>query len=141
MNVPFSTHYSKEHNFMLTKASGDLSDSDLIQHIISLNAKTENLLILKELSDCREVKSVASLSTETATLAAKIEQKKSASRLAILIPKDNKAAYGLARAYQMFSEEKREAVSIFHNLDEALVWLTEDNTEEKEALFSFMNNT
>ena len=62
-------------------------------------------------------------------------------RLAILIPKDNKAAYGLARAYQMFSEEKREAVNIFHNLDEALVWLTADNTEEKEALISFMNNS
>ena len=41
----------------------------------------------------------------------------------------------------MFSEEKREAASIFHNLDEAPVWLTADNTEEKEALISFMNNT
>ena len=118
-----------------------ISDSDLIQHTISLNEKTEKILVLKELSDCRAIKSVASLSTETATVAAKIEQKKSVSRMAILIPKDNKATYGLARAYQMFSEEKREAASIFHNLDEALVWLIADNTEEKEALISFMNNT
>ena len=136
----FSTHYFKDLSFFLTKVSGDISDDDLIQHIVSLNKETKELLILKELSDCRKINSVTSLSTQATILAADIEQEKLCSKLAILVPKDNDVIYGMARAYQMFSEDKRGSVSLFSDFDEALMWLSENNIEEKELLISFINN-
>ncbi|WP_126456583.1 hypothetical protein [Sulfuriflexus mobilis] len=66
----FSTHYSKDHNFMLTNISGDITDNGLMQHIVAYDKEIEKLPILKELSDCRQIQSITSLSTQAATSAA-----------------------------------------------------------------------
>jgi len=135
----FSHQYFKDHNFLLTRASGDIDGKDLMQHVISVNEDTEGIIDLKELSDCREITSLELLSTKMATMSAANENDKPGSRLAILIPEDNAVIYGIANAYKMFAEDHRKAVQIFKEPAEAINWLAEDKAEEK-TLTALLNN-
>ncbi len=134
----FSHQYFKDHNFLLTRASGDLDGKDLMLHVININEVTEGIINLKELSDCREITSLDSLSTKMATMSAAAENDKPGSRFAILVPKDNDVIYGIANAYKMFAEDHRAAVKIFKELAEAISWLAESEAEEK-ALMALVN--
>jgi hypothetical protein len=48
--------------------------------------------------------------------------------LAVLVP-DSPLIFGMVRAYTMFAEEHRGAIKIFNNIQEALVWLANDQSE------------
>jgi len=137
--MSFSHQYFKDHNFLLTRASGDIDGKDLMQHVISINEETEGIIDLKELSDCREITSLELLSTKMATTSAANENDKPGSILAILIPENNPVIYGVANAYKMFAEDHRKAVQIFKELPEAIIWLAESEAEE-EALMALVNN-
>jgi len=135
----FSRHYFKEYNFMLTKINGEINDNDLSRHVVALNKETEGLINLKELADCREITKI-NLTTQGTTINASHEKNKPGSKLAILTPVDNTLIFAMARAYQMFSEDYRESVGLFHDLNEALVWLTDNNEPENKSLTLLINN-
>ena len=137
----FSRNYLKPYNFVLTKITGDINDAELLQHVKALNRETRGISELRELADCRELTSVSALTAQGTTLAASAEEYKPGSLGVILVPKEKEAIYGMARAYQMFAEEHRESVMISRDLDEALNWLTKDNSAETEVLRAFIDNT
>ena len=124
---------------MLTKVSGDIDGNSLAQHVIDLNKETEGIFNLRELADYREITSVKLLSTQATTMSAGSEKDKPGSKLAILTPKDKDAVYGMARAYQMFSEDHRKSVKLFRDFQDALMWLSENDLEE-ESLSVLVNN-
>ena len=135
----FSRYYFQKQNFMLTKITDEINDDDLYHHVVALNKEVEGIANLKELADCREIIKI-NLTTAGTTRSADHEQIKKGSKLAILTPKGNDLIFAMARAYQMFCEDYRESVSLFHDLDEALAWLTNDNSDECKSLNSFVNN-
>ena len=135
----FTRYYFQEYNFMLTKLAGEVNDNDLSHHVVALNQETEGLTSLKELADCREITKIK-LSTQGTTDSAGHEKNKPGSKLAILTPKGNNLIFAMARAYQMFSEDFRESVRIFHDLHEAINWLSSDNVLEREALIDLVND-
>ncbi|MCW8825163.1 MAG: hypothetical protein OQK78_01950, partial [Gammaproteobacteria bacterium] len=94
---------------------------------------------LREIADCRGLTGVSSLTGNGTALAASREEYKPGSICVILVPKENDAIYGMARAYQMFAEEHRESVSIYRDIDEALNWITDNNILEVEALKELIN--
>lgn len=135
----FTRHYNQENNFMLTKVVGEINDEDLLHHVIALNKELEGLTNLKELADCREITKI-NLSTSETTTSANNEKNKEGSKLAILTPKGNDLIFAMARAYQMFSEDYREHVQIFKNYNEAIDWLTKDNSDETESINEYIKN-
>lgn len=135
----FSRQYFQEFNFMLTKITGEINDKDLSHHVAVLNQEAKGLVNLKELADCREVTKI-NLSTQGTTYSASREKNKLGSKLAILTPKGNDLIFAMARAYQMFAEDFRESVHLFHDLHEALVWLADDNVLESKSLTSLVND-
>lgn len=120
---------------MLSRVVGEIDDGDLAQQVIALNQAVKGVVGLRELADCRGITEI-NLSTGGTTASAKNEQDKPGSRLAILVPEGNDLVFGMARAYQMFSESFREAVHIFYDLDEALLWLANNNGAEHKVLSS-----
>ncbi|MCP4631401.1 MAG: hypothetical protein GY855_00635 [candidate division Zixibacteria bacterium] len=134
----FQRHFLKQDNFILSKASGELNDQDLMQQVVSLNRETEGVSDFRELSDCRDLKSLEKLTVHGTTQCAQAEENRSESLLAILIA-DSNLHFGMARAYQMLAEENRKAVKIFTDLHEALAWLAKDS-QEIEVLKNFVNN-
>lgn len=124
---------------MLTKLTNEISDNDLLRHVIALNNETEGLKDLKELADCREITKVNS-SSQGIINCAEHEIKKHGSKLAILVPQKSSYVFVMARAYQIFSDEYRESVNVFSSIDEALIWLTNDNEAEIETLTLLINS-
>lgn len=119
----FSRHWLRDHAFVLTKVSGSIDNLSLIEHVQTLNQECVGIDGVKELADCRELKDVERLSVHGVTQASSREQVKPKSRLVILVPKDVPVIYGLARAYEMFASESRDAVMVSTDLDEAVRWL------------------
>lgn len=131
--------YNKTCNFLYTRLSGALTSNDLLQHVQDINQEYTGIPNLLELSDCRGLTSVEMLSTSDTIAIARSETDKPGSKLAIVTPKDQDSIFGLARAYQMSSEAHRESVNVFRDLDEALNWLTDNDTSKKSALISYIN--
>ena len=134
----FSAHFLKTRGFLLNTISGELTDENLMNHVSALNKVTRNMLDLRELADCRGVTCVDGLSAVGVAETANIEVLKPGSLLAILISESD-LLYGMARAYQAFSEEKRKDTEIFSNLNDALRWLANDDIEY-ELLLEFVSS-
>ena len=124
----FTRHYLKEYNFMLTKITGEVNDQNLKQHVMSLNKETEGISALRELADCREIADMSHLTVKGTADCAQLENKRPNSLLALLVS-DSKLLFGMARAYQTFSEDRRKETKIFKNLVDALGWLARDEKE------------
>jgi hypothetical protein len=122
----FSRHWLHDQAFVLTKVSGAINTSSLMEHVLALNEESTDIENLRELADCRELTDVSALSVSGVTQASAREVKKPGSRLVILVPKESPVVYGLARAYEMFAADSRESVIVSTNLDEALRWLKAD---------------
>ena len=116
----------RDERFLLTRVVDTIDGASLLEHVFDVNAETEGLDGVRELADCRELKSVAGLSVGMTTASAEQETKKVGSRLAILTPPDNDLIYGMARAYQTLALESRAAVEVFRDYDAAINWLAED---------------
>lgn len=123
---------------MLTTMIGALRDDDLAHHVTAVNEETRGVQNLKELADGRRIKDIG-LTTQGTRYSASLEIKKPGSNLAILIPEGDDMTFAMARAYQMFSMDFRASVKIFHDLEEAMIWLVDDEVERK-TLTSLINS-
>ena len=121
-------HFLDNANFVLTRAFGELSDIILRDHVIALNQEASGIEDLRELADCREINDLKDLSVLGASDAASLEIPRPNARLAILTG-DSNLVFGLARAFQTFSEDKRRDVQIFRDFDSALDWLSDDESD------------
>ncbi|MDH5641064.1 MAG: hypothetical protein OEY28_07200 [Nitrospira sp.] len=119
----FSRHWLRDHGFVLTMVRGSINGRSLMEHVRALNQESHGISGLKELVDCRELIDVSALSVCGVTDASMSETKKPGSRLVFLLPKHSPVLYGIARAYQMFAMERRDAVMISTDFVEAVQWL------------------
>lgn len=119
----FSRHWLRDRAFVLTRVTGRIDNRSLLEHVQALNRESNGVIGMKELGDCRDLQDLEALSVSVVTQASSIEAKKPGSRLVILVPKESPVIYGLARAYEMFASESRQAVTVSMDLDEALCWL------------------
>ena len=134
----FARHYLKDYNFMYTKIYGEVNDQSLQQHVISLNKETDGISGLRELADCRELSEMTALTVQGTANCACLENRRPYSLLAILVT-DSTLLFGMARAYQAFSEDRRKSTEIFRDINQALEWLANDEGEA-EGFKKFVNN-
>ncbi|MFW8602288.1 hypothetical protein ACOHYD_12510 [Desulfobacterota bacterium M19] len=135
----FSRYYFKEHNFLLTRISGQIAVKDLLEHVITVNKEMTEKINLRQLTDCRSITNLQNLSVKDTTNCAQRETNKPGSSLAIVVP-DSPIFFGMARAYAMFAEDHRGEVRIFQNTHDALEWLA-NNPEEVNILSNFIEST
>lgn len=120
-----------DYNLFLSIGRGSATDQDLLEHVQNLNKLSQTRPFFNELADCRLIDDLSLLSTDGARMSARNEEKKEGSKLAILV-NDSPLVYALARAYEMFSEDKREDIDIFLCEYAALEWLGYNETEIDE---------
>ena len=121
-----------DFKLFLSIGKGAVNDHDLLAHVQNLNDLSQSRCHFNELADCRLVDDLSLLSTDGARISATSEEKKEGSKLAILV-NDSPLVYALARAYEMFAEDKRQDIEIFLCESAALEWLGY-NEEEVESI-------
>ena len=126
--MEFTTHLLRERGFVLTKILPKVDDQNLRRHVGALNKETEGIPALRELADARKLRDIANLTVQGTANCAQMERDRPFSLLALLIP-DSPVVFGLARAFQTFSAERRKEVRIFKEIDAALSWLASDEQE------------
>lgn len=114
--------------------SGSLDNRALLEHVQDLNRECVGINGVKELADCRGLTDVEHVSVSGITQACLREEKKSGSKLVILVPKHSPVMYGLARVYQMFASDSREAAILSTDVDDALRWLAPDEKIRRSLL-------
>ena len=134
----FSRHFLKENNFLLTRVSGDINKTNLMEHMIAFNNETSGISDLRELGDLRGIESLDELSVSQTTRLAGIENSHPGFLLA-MVTDENPLVYGMARAFQMFAENNKKEVRVFKDMDEALSWIAKDD-EEFDVLKAFIEN-
>ena len=128
-----SVYFNQKHNFMLTRLAGYIDNNNLRNHVLNLNKLTEGVSGLREIADCRKIENISYLTVEGTTIGAELESNKPGSLLAIVVP-DSPSFYGVARVYQTFAGNHREAVKLFYNIRDALTWLGYGEAERKELI-------
>jgi hypothetical protein len=122
--MPISYRIDEPRGLILTTASGVLTDSDILQLKASLLADPRWKPGMRELSDVRMIDrlevtaaGVAQMMLRDAADAAAL----ASYRLAIVVAHD--LAYGMARMYQMLTEQSVPNVRVFRDMEEAKSWL------------------
>ena len=122
--MPFTRHYLVSRNFILTRATGRIDDSELREHVLALNSEAADLDAALEIADCRELNDVEQITAKGAAAAAALEKgqrRAEGGRLAILVGSD--LVFGLARAYATFAMDTRAHVTVCRDLPDAIEFL------------------
>jgi hypothetical protein len=127
----FTRHYLDRLNFAYTRVSGSADDGQLLEHHQAMQRETAGKHAMLELADCRDVTDLTHLTSAGTIQVAKLDAISGYAingRLAILVA--DQLAYGLARTYQVFASEIREACAVTYDFDEAIKLLGLSNRPE-----------
>ncbi len=122
--MPISYHIDVERRLVLTRASGTLTDADVLALKTRLTQDPDFVPGMRELSDCRGIER---LDVTPAGVRAMVQQDQRQGadgphRLALVLSKD--VAFGMARMYQSLAgSNEQDHVGVFRDIDEAKAWL------------------
>jgi hypothetical protein len=122
--MPISYRIDSSRGLVLTEAWGILTDADILDHKDRLLKDPAFDPSMAQLSDVRRVED---LRVTRNGVAAMIQHDvgnaayREGHRLAIVISLE--VAFGMARMYQIMSEQRENAVGVFRTMHEAMAWL------------------
>lgn len=122
--MPISYEIDEAKGLVVTRASGDLTDQDILQLKARLVADPKWTPGMRELSDVRSIDrlSVTAVGVRHMALRDERDARALASyRLAIVVSRDE--VYGMARMYQIMTEQTVPNVRVFRDIEEAKNWL------------------
>ena len=129
--MPMSYTIDQARNLVVTVALGALGDADIMQHKAALRDDPRVTPDMKELSDVRGIErlDVTEVGIRQMT---RFDRDAGASvggnTLAIVATED--VIFGMARMYEMLTEEHVRTVQVFRDIDEATRWLSDPPEEE-----------
>ncbi|MEI8014653.1 MAG: hypothetical protein WCH20_07410 [Nitrospira sp.] len=118
-------------SLVLSRGWGEITDRELLAHVHALTADprfARNFHQLADLRDVTDVRITASCIREMVRL----NPYGTGARRALVVTND--VVFGMARMYQILSDESPDEFEIFRKLDDALRWL--ELIDAKEELFS-----
>ena len=122
--MPISYAIDPRLGLVRTTATGVLTDEELLQHKRDLQGDPRFDASMKELSDIRGVERL-DVTAEGVRRAVAMDQGQADAlgdyKLALVVSAD--VVFGMARMYQMMTEENIEGVGVFRDIEEALEWL------------------
>ncbi len=129
--MPIAYTIDDERRLVLTVSSGTLSDADVMQHKAALRDDPRVTRDMKELSDVRAIERLDITEVGIRQMT-RFDRDAAASRgghtLAIVATED--IIFGMARMYEMLTEENVRSVQVFRDIDEATRWLLDPPEEE-----------
>jgi hypothetical protein len=122
--MPISYKIDEDRGLVLTTATGTLTDADILSLKALLAADPRWRPGMRELSDVRGVERLDVTTAGVRQMAAwdaAADPAIGQYRLAIVASRDH--VFGMARMYEMLTDQSVPGVSVFRDIDEAIRWL------------------
>lgn len=123
--MPITYTIRKNEGFVVAKHEGLVSDQELLDTYRQLYNDPDYQLGFKKLVDLRATESMERSADALQDIAQLIKSRYAGSserfKTAIVAPRD--LSYGLARIYEVYSEETPQETMVFRDLQKALDWL------------------
>jgi hypothetical protein len=122
--MPITYRIDPVQRVILTEASGVLTDEDVLAHKALLLKDPAFDPTYGELSDIRKIERLEVTSAGVQAMAqhdATNADKRHGHRLALVV--SGEVVYGMARMYQIVSQQEDSGVGVFRTIDEASEWL------------------
>lgn len=132
-------HYKPQSRFTHVLIMGELTNDQLRDHVLAYNEEAADRKALLELADCRILEDISTLTAGGCVKSTGLEEhqpRATGGKLAILVR--NELQFGMARAYSMAASNYRESVNVFYELDDALAWLSPE--ESVGEVLSFIHS-
>ncbi len=130
--MPFTRHYKRELNFVLTRVFGEINDQQAKEQVVALNEEAKDEKALKEIADCRKLGNIDKASVQGIFDAAALEQghqRAIGGVLIIVVATD--VIFRLARAYSIGAGDVRKEIVVTKSMDEAIQKLDYSDSEKK----------
>ena len=132
--MPLSHRVLEDGLLVVSDASGDLGDDELLDYMQRLDADESIRPTARSLVDFSSLDS-CEVGSETVRAAARIAEEwytpAKSYRVAVVAPSD--VAYGLARMYATLADGNASAVRTFRTREDALRWLEIEEPPERAA--------
>lgn len=123
--MPITYTIKKEKGVVVSKHEGVVSDKELLDTYRRLYNDPDFQLEFKKLVDLRATESLERSADALQDIAQMIKSRyagsSARSKTAIVAPRD--LSYGLARIYEVYSEDTPQETAVFRDLEKALDWL------------------
>jgi hypothetical protein len=123
-------------SLVLSRGWGVVTDRELLAHVRALTADSRSARDFRQLADLRDVTDIqitASCIRETV----KLNPFGAGARRAVVVTND--IVFGMARMYQIFTDESPDELQIFRKVNDALQWLW--IADAKAELLSVLSQT
>ena len=124
--MPFRYEIDRARRLVLSTATGTVTDEDLHTHMRRLAADPNFDPTYRQLVDLRDVSNVDVTSGGLRALGSSNPWKEP-TRRAVVCERD--VVFGLARMYQLLTDDDPHEVQVFREISEALDWLALDTIE------------
>jgi len=125
-NVPVSFRIDRARRLVVTTARGVLTDEEVLNHVRELTTDPEFDPTFRQLADFREVTRAELTSTGVRAVARKSPWQAGARRAFVC---DQDVLFGIARMFELFSDEGKDEIQVFREMSGAQAWLRLDKTE------------
>ena len=124
--MPASYTIDKTRRLVLSTAAGPFNDGDAMAHMLSLTSDPDFDPTFRQLYDLREVTS-SELSGDEMRAGAMMNPWNKGARRAFVCDQD--VMFGLARMFEMLTDQGGDQIKVFREIPDALAWLGLDSID------------
>ena len=123
--MPLHYRIDQKREIVFITADGIITDADLLTHLDDIENDSDFHPSFNRLNDYRAVESLDVTGAGVRALASRVDASEASCRRAIVV--STELAYGMARMFQILTDDKPATIEVFKDMAEARKWLGLDS--------------
>ena len=125
--MPIRYTVDRERGVLVARASGDLTDADLLDYAMALQADDTTSGTRHELVDLRDIQSGDGVTSSGVRQLAQFWRDAGVSDGKLAIIAESPVSYGMSRMYQTLRDDGPDRIEVFRSEEDAWKWLADDS--------------
>ena len=125
--MPIRYTVDRERAVLVARASGDLTDADLLDYAMALQGDDTTSEARHELVDLRDIQSGDGVTSSGVRRLAEFWRDAGVSDGKLAIIAESPVSYGMSRMYQTLRDDGPDRIEVFRSEEDAWKWLADDS--------------
>ena len=125
--MPIRYTVDRERAVLVARASGDLTDADLLDYAMALQGDDTTSEARHELVDLRDIQSGDGVTSSGVRRLAEFWRDAGVSDGKLAIIAESPVSYGMSRMYQTLRDDGADRIEVFRSEEDAWKWLADDS--------------